>query len=118
MWEHLARKPFALGSRGLVLLAGLALGGCGEPISTVALGLSAAGSAFSLYETDRTLYDHAISWATDKDCSLRHDLAGKPYCQEILADEARPNVACYASIGAMTCYPTENPYETESQRVQ
>jgi hypothetical protein len=91
-------------------------GGCADPAS---LALSGA-SAISFAETGRTLTDHAMSAATDQDCSLLNSLSGEAWCQPV--EKAQPHaswngsVHCYRSIAEVTCYRQENPWDTASRR--
>lgn len=98
----------------LALFCGLTA--CTDPAS-LALG---GASAVSFVQSGRTLTDHAMSFATDQDCSLRHSLAGKAWCQPVLSaapdsQGEQSNIHCYRSIAAVTCYRHENPHDTASQ---
>ncbi|TNE33306.1 MAG: hypothetical protein EP348_13190 [Alphaproteobacteria bacterium] len=63
--------------------------------------------------------DARVSSLVGADCSATNLSVGKSYCQErLVADELEP-VYCYKTLGSVTCYGKENPYNTErSDRVR
>ena len=67
--------------RILFLACFCGLTACADPAS-LALG---GASAVSFVQSGKTLTDHAMSYATDQDCSLRHSLSGKAWCQPVLS---------------------------------
>ena len=103
----------------------LGLGSC-------ALGptvLLAGASITSLNHTDKTLGDHAATWAFDKDCSILHTSEKEPYCQPIeteeerLAAEAeaaalRAQTYCYRTLGEISCYREPDSMASSQARVQ
>lgn len=53
--------------------------------------------------TDKTIADHAVSAASGKDCKTTRQEQGRTYCVEDEPNPA-PTVACYNTIGDVTCY--------------
>ncbi len=112
------RSLGTIGSRlmpaaALVVVAPL-LAGCGG------LGLAVAGANVVSFSTSgKSLVDHAMSVATQQDCSIRHDHQGQSYCVPIteaaLVDDG---LRCYRSLAEVTCYTGEHPYETPTRRVE
>lgn len=99
-----------------VLLA-CTLSACTDPASLALGGVSAV----SFVQSGKTLTDHAMSLATDQDCSIRHSLSGKAWCLPVSTprpayDQAEAgDLHCYRSIGTMTCYRHKNPHDTASR---
>jgi hypothetical protein len=63
------------------------------------------GDAISTIATEKTLGDHAISYLSNKDCSIVRKDQGLTYCKEDdpqLIREAK--VYCYNELGKVTCY--------------
>ncbi len=102
----------------LLGLSACAAGGvaAGGFASKAALTYVAASGA-SLIHTDRTLSDHAMSRYREQDCALLHLDAGESYCQEIAEASPPPQIHCYRSIAAVTCYSEANPSETASRHM-
>jgi len=86
----------------------VAVSGC-TAASTITL---TGASLVSLIHTDKTLSDHAISFAMKEDCSILHSANNEPYCQEerpppdtralIAAQGTR--LYCYRTLGEVSCY--------------
>ncbi len=103
-----ALKPF-----GAVLALG-ALTACSEP-----MGLALTGATVvSVWQTGKTVTDHAMTAATGQDCNFRHTISGKSWCQsaEVELPDPAANLVCYRSIAEVSCYAQENPNETASRR--
>jgi hypothetical protein len=83
----------------------LAAGAC-APVAVV-------GSA-SIAATDKTPWDHAISWISEKDCSTMRMNMGLTYCREDEIDPT-PRMHCYRTIGEVTCYTRYDPYNGRQQ---
>lgn len=101
----------------VLFAAAFSLSGCADPAS---LAFSGA-NAVSVANSGKTLADHAMSIATDQDCSLQNSLAGKAWCQprRFAAIPSHTNqtvLHCYRSIAEITCYRHENPHETATQQ--
>lgn len=86
----------------------------------------------SYVHTDKTLTDHAISFITEENCSIRHSANNQPYCQPLpeadlaagggsnapyndpnsLGDSeiaSAPSVFCYRTLGKISCYSEPDP---------
>ena len=94
----------------------LGLTGCG---GDVGLALFAASTA-SFIHTDKTVYDHAVSWTTKRDCSVLYLANDADYCKPPEPIE-RSQVAymtsalfCYRTLGGVTCYDRPD-YTASSQ---
>ena len=69
----------------------------------------------SYVQTDKTLVDHGISYASGEDCSTLTWAEGEGYCRQ--EDASRdlamaPGAAgpfCYRSIGSIVCYSEPDP---------
>jgi hypothetical protein len=109
MWTRPIPPKPARALAGLAALLGLA--GC-EPASMM---MSGAGMA-TLVATDKTLTDHAISLALDRDCSFVRSSRGESFC----APEPSPSVAahCYRTLGGVSCYRRPDPAASERARVE
>ena len=61
--------------------------------------------------------DHFMSYATGDECTFRHALRGKAWCQpkRAEADTEAPNTVCYQSLARVTCYEVANRFETETR---
>jgi hypothetical protein len=102
----------------VIAACGLALGvsACADP-ATLAMG---GASVVTFAHTGKTLTDHAMSLATEQDCSLKNTIAGKAWCQPLShtgADDAPadPEFYCYRSIAEVTCYRLRNPHDTATR---
>lgn len=99
----------------LALAAALGLSACVDPASVALTGASMGLAA----ETGKTIPDHVMSYMTGEECSYSHQISGKAWCQPKPSELAEgPERHCYRSIGVMTCYVVENPYETTSRKVR
>ena len=85
-------SPFAA-----LLPAALALAAC-EPASMIATG----ATFVSVIQSEETLSDKALSWATDQRCSIFQVARGEPYCQP--TTPALPEQYCYRNLGGVVCY--------------
>ena len=85
-------RPFAA-----LLPAALALAAC-EPASMIATG----ATFVSVIQSEETLSDKALSWATDQRCSIFQVARGEAYCQP--SAPALPEQYCYRNLGGVTCY--------------
>ena len=110
----------AKGLAALVIAAPLAAG-CTFADSALLMG---GATLVSFIHTDKTISDHVIGAATDKDCStMRMVTEGKPLCRD--PTEAQANAAnpaqgsaqtaaagtnCYRELGRVSCYDRPNPY--------
>jgi hypothetical protein len=95
------------------LIVPFLLAGCADPAS---LALSGA-SVVTAVDSEKTVTDHAMSFATGENCSFLHSFKGVAWCvPERSEDQPAPDQVCYNSIAQMTCYPVENPHETASRR--
>ena len=101
--------------RGPIAAAALlALTGCVAPASVAFGGASVVTAA----DTGKTVSDHAMSFLTGQECTYRHTLKGIAWCQPLASAAPEPDGrVCYQSLGSITCYTAENPFETPSRRV-
>ncbi len=87
----------------------IGLSGCNAP--TVAPGIPGAAQIdmLTLISSDKTMFDHLMSWSSGKDCSSIYAEKGNHYCKE---DEVviTPNVHCYKTLGRTTCYDQPDPF--------
>lgn len=110
----------------LVVAAPLAAG-CTMTESALLMG---GATLVSFIHTEKTVSDHVIGAATDKDCStLRMVTEGKPLCRDpvdsraenlaqapsLASGQASAQVAggagfCYRELGRVSCYDRPNPY--------
>jgi hypothetical protein len=108
------------------LMTLLLLSACGGEVGLALLG----ASAVSFATTDKFLADHAVSYATDEECSaLQMEQTGE-YCrtpEEIAeaqaAEEARraageSDLYCYRTLGDITCYQDQDYQASLAQRVR
>jgi len=102
--------------RFVFLAMALMLGGC----SAASTAQSAAPQgvfieAATVIGTDKTIGDHVISFATNKNCSTVRKHLGKTYCEE---DEIGrvDEVYCYRTLAKVTCYAVPAPHG-ETHRV-
>ncbi len=107
---------------GLLMVLSLGLGACS---SAPGLVLATAGLV-SFVHTDKTLTDHAISMATEKNCSLLHSANNEPYCQdlepeiteaELEAEALMAQTHCYRTLGAISCYRQPDTMASAQARV-
>ncbi len=99
----------------LLCTALLGLSACGTP-GALLVGASMA----TLIHTDKTVGDHVVSWATDKDCSLLYAADDKDYCQPLESPEKEQvafmnsTLYCYRTLGGVSCYDRPD-YTASSQ---
>ncbi|MGP1255600.1 MAG: hypothetical protein ACTS10_14370 [Kiloniellales bacterium] len=87
----------------------LALGAC-DP-SLVVTG----ASVVTLVATDKTMTDHALSAALDRDCSFVRSSRGESFC--VPEPFVMRTEHCYRTLGNVTCYTRPDMYASEGQRV-
>lgn len=59
----------------------------------------------SVINTDKTVEDHVISWATGEDCSVVRASKGEHYCLNDTPVPTEPrSTYCYRSIAMVSCY--------------
>ena len=80
-----------------LLPAALLLAAC-EPASMIATG----ATFVSVIQSEETLSDKAVSWATQERCSIFQAARGEPYCQPNAP--APPEQYCYRNLGGVICY--------------
>ena len=104
-------------TRILVICAGLlGLSACG---GDVGLALIAASTA-SFIHTDKTVVDHAVSYSTDRDCSVLYMANDENYCKP--PEPIEPGqvaymssvLYCYRTLGGVSCYDRPD-YTASSQ---
>lgn len=104
------------------MVLSLGLGACSSAPGMVV----AAAGLVSFVHTDKTLTDHAISMATEKNCSLLHSANNEPYCQElepeisaeeIEAEALMAQTHCYRTLGAISCYRQPDTMASAHARV-
>ncbi len=77
--------------------------------------LFATANVVSFVQTDKTLIDHGVSLAQDKDCSTLHWAEKEDYCQDgdegedLALEPAAGGPYCYRSIGSIVCYSEPDP---------
>ena len=101
----------------LILASLIGLSGCDAGTTAV---LAGAGLA-TFVHTDKTVTDHAVSWATEEDCALLHAANAEPYCQARPEPRARMTETtaashCYRTLGTVTCY--DRPDRAASHEVR
>ena len=80
--------------------------------------------ATSFVHTEKTLVDHAVSWATEKDCAALHTANNEPYCQSYPPDprerlaETAESLHCYRTLGTVTCYEQPDRWASRQTRVE
>ena len=109
-------SPVRSSGRAFVLALVCGLTACTDPASLALGGVSAV----TFVQSGKTLTDHAMSYATDQDCSLRHSLSGEAWCKPVPSSPValqteQANLHCYRSIAAVTCYRHANPHDTASR---
>jgi hypothetical protein len=88
----------------------------------------AGASLVSFVHTDKTLGDHVVTWAFDKDCSTLTLANGEGYCHEFVTDEDRAaaeaeaktaldGTYCYRTLGEISCYRQPDPMASSAARV-
>ncbi len=94
-------------TRILVICASLlGLTACGGEVGLAMLAASTA----SFIQTDKTMVDHAISYSTDRDCSILYMANDENYCKPPVPIEPgqiaymSQALYCYRNLGGVTCY--------------
>ncbi|MBM09293.1 MAG: hypothetical protein CMF69_06925 [Magnetovibrio sp.] len=82
---------------------------CGAPMTMSGVPGVAQVDVLSVVSTDKTMFDHLVSYTSGKDCSAVRVEKGKRYCKE---DEPiiKPQVYCYSTLGRANCYEMPDPY--------
>jgi hypothetical protein len=127
LWETLAMKgkpmagkPRGPGHAAALFAALLGLAAC-EPTTTAVV---AGASLASLIHTDKTLMDHAASYATDEDCSILHSAHNEAYCQAYASEGPDPLLAmtathyCYRTLGGVSCYDRPDYTASSETRIE
>jgi hypothetical protein len=112
-------------SWALLMLLGLALGGCSVAAALPAAGIAATVEGVSLNQTGQTASDHVASWVTGDDCNiLRSQKDGGKYCRsaaELAEADARLHRPyfgdCYRVRGNVTCYTQPDATHTSEATV-
>jgi hypothetical protein len=102
--------------RFMMVMGLLALAGCSAVSGAQSVAPQAALiEAATIIGTDKTIGDHVVSFATNKNCSTVRKQLGKHYCEE---DEIGrvDEVYCYRTLAKVTCYAVPSPHG-ETQRV-
>ncbi len=104
-------------TRVLVICAGLlGLNACGGDVGLAMLAASTA----SFIHTDKTVVDHAVSYSTDRDCSILHIANDENYCEPPVPIEPgqvaymASALSCYRPLGGVSCYDRPD-YTASSQ---
>ena len=95
-------------------LAALGLGILGAGCEVVTSG----ASVVSLMATKKTIADHMVSFATGEDCSIVAFERGDPYCVDPNDIPPTPIYHCYRTLGEISCYETEDPFQNGHIAVQ
>ena len=98
----------------IAIAAPITLGAC---TNSASLALGDAGVVTAI-DSGKTVSDHDMSYATGDECTFRHALRGKAWCQpkRAVADTEAPNTVSYQSLARVTCYEVANLFETETRR--
>jgi hypothetical protein len=86
----------------LLLLCGLALGGCGVTALSMSTGLVVADGA-SVMALHHDVFDLLVSGITSKDCSIVRLDRGKSYCAPTLPPSEPPEY-CTRTLGVPECW--------------
>jgi hypothetical protein len=103
-----------------MLAAVIALGACEPTTTAVVTGASLA----TLIHTDKTVLDHAASYATDEDCSILHSAHNEAYCQPVAGAPTDPLLAmtathyCYRNLGGVSCYDRPDYMASSQTRIE
>lgn len=74
--------------------------------------LFSGAGVVSFVATDKTLADHAVSLALDRDCSAVRSSRGESYCAPVAYEMATEH--CYRTLGKVTCYLVPDPHASEA----
>ena len=103
----------------LILASLLVLSACTSGPSLVMTGIGVA----TFIHTEKTLVDHAVSHATEKDCATLHTVKNEPYCQSPPTDprqrraDMSGSLHCYRTLGTVTCYTRRDPSASQQTRI-
>jgi hypothetical protein len=105
-------------TRLLLALVALPLAGCDAftphyPQTTGLLGIEAT----SLVMTGKTATDHLFSMTTKQDCNVLRAKDGGKYCESRNPPVDQPEVFCYRTLGAVSCYKEMDPYGDSIQPI-
>ncbi len=87
----------------------LLLGACEPNMLFTGAGL------VTLVATDKTITDHALSLALDRNCSFVRSSRGESFCEPepfVMSTEH-----CYRTLGGVTCYTNPDPLASDQRRV-
>ena len=105
----MTREVVTWTKRWLVLLLLGFVVACGAP--TIAPGMPGMAQidVLTVVGTDKTIFDHVVSYSSGKDCSYINVEKGNRYCKE---DEPviNPQVYCYRTLARATCYEMPDPF--------
>lgn len=107
-----SRRGTVLLSLGAGLSAGLAvlmLAGCADPVTAVG-AVGAAVTMESMTATKKLPTDHALSWATGRDCSIIHFEKEGEYCPPNPHPVDRSNMYCIKTLGDVECRELPDPF--------
>lgn len=82
------------------------------------------GDLMSVIVTDKTIDDHIVSYASNKDCSTVRTELGMTYCKEDALKQTGPKMHCYNELGKVTCYKqpeidtARNQVEDKTDKIQ
>jgi hypothetical protein len=104
-------------TRVFVLCGGLlGLSACGGEVGLAMLAASTA----TFIHTDKTVMDHAVSYSTDRDCSILFLARDQDYCKPQVPIEPAQvaymsqALYCYRTLGGVSCYDRPD-YTASSQ---
>jgi hypothetical protein len=101
----------------LALLAGAALSACSPGETAIILGTS----AFSYFETGKTIPDHIVSQVMNKDCSSKRLIEDGKACLDdngqTTTVAAAPPEFCYRTLADVSCYTKPDPFDPENDEV-
>ncbi|WP_421709242.1 hypothetical protein [Algihabitans sp.] len=104
-------RTLAASGKRLLAASGLvfALGACDPTL------LATGASVVTLVATDKTMTDHALSAALDRDCSFVRSSRGESFC--VQEPYVMQTEHCYRTLGNVTCYSRPDPQASDAQRV-
>ena len=98
-----------------IIISLLSLTGCGSLGMSGVPGLGQI-EMLTVMGTDKSVVDHVVSISSGKNCSSIELEKGGYYCEE---DEPKivQNIHCYNTLGSVTCYTKEDPYQGRYQKI-
>ena len=122
---RLALRPALIGAALMVLVgceagtptaAGIAVG----PSASLATGLTAGvvgvgTSMLTLPATGKLPTDHALTWATGRDCSILHYEKTGDYCPPFPQEIDRSKLVCTKTLGGTECHERGDRYATRDR---